>query len=915
MVLGYGFIALRGLISIKLITIIFANFLIILGPTFIYIGIMRFLNQKENRSIVVSIFAVFLLSFFYYTYFDDNITLRTVIVYAVAGFFSLLTAQSLFFYKTRFITTSAYFNGSLLLIYGCFFAFRALETLTIDPVHGLFTPTMMQTVSFLILFIYGILLTFGLIIMVNQRLNAENREAKENLEMIFNTSPDSVLVTRLMDGYFVDINDGFTALTGYTRAEVMGKSSLDINLWENPADRQQFITALTKKGFCENLEAVFQRKNGSQFNAMISAKIISLKGAPHIISVTRDISARKHAEQALRESEEKHRLLIENSHDIIYTLTTDGVFTFVSPAWTVLLGHQVTQVVGHAFQPFVHPDDLPGCMAWLQKVIETGQRQEGVEYRVRHLNGSWFWHTSSAVPLRDETGRVIGFEGTARDITERKVAENWLTQTHQNYETFFNTIDEFLFVLDEQGNIIHTNTTVTDRLGYTEEELLGKSVLLIHPPERRDEAGRIVGEMLKGSTEFCPVPVITKSGVQIPVETRVSHGFWDGKPVIFGVTKDISEIRLSEEKFSKLFHLNPSACGLSGLDDHKYIEVNEAFYTLLGFDKNEVIGKTAMELGISTIETLNAISLKADSNGNVTNIEADLKAKNGEIKHVLLSSENIYLQDKKYRFTVVNDITERKEAEVVRAEFENQNRQLQKSESLARMAGSIAHHFNNQLGVVIGNLELAVMKIPKGANTHGNLTSAMEASNKAAQISGLMLTYLGQSFDKREQLNLSDACRMNLPILKATMPGNVVMETDLPSPGPAINTNTKYIQQILTNLVTNAREAVGQSQGTISLSVKTVSTEEIPAMHHFPLDWQPQDNIYACLEVTDTGCGIADEDMEKLCDPFFTRKFTGRGMGLAVVLGLVRVHNGVLTVESQPDKGTTFRVFLQVSEK
>ena len=179
-----------------------------------------------------------------------------------------------------------------------------------------------------------------------------------------------------------------------------------------------------------------------------------------------------------------------------------------------------------------------------------------------------------------------------KDITKRKQAENLLTQTRENYETFFNTINDFLFVLDEQGNIIHTNSTVIDRLGYTQEELSGLSVLMVHPPERREEAGRIVGEMLSGVTTSCPVPIVTKSGVQIPVETTVSQGFWDGKPVIFGVTKDISKVKLSEEKFSKVFYLNPSACGLSDLDTGEYLEVNDQFYTLLGFDKNEVIGKT-----------------------------------------------------------------------------------------------------------------------------------------------------------------------------------------------------------------------------------------------------------------------------------------------------------------------------------
>ncbi len=393
----------------------------------------------------------------------------------------------------------------------------------------------------------------------------------------------------------------------------------------------------------------------------------------------------KNMTEALRESEEKYRFLIENSHDIIYTLNTDGVFTFVSLAWTILLGYPVAQVVGRPFQPFVHPDDLPDCLAFLHSVIETGQRQEGVEYRVKHIDGAWRWHTSSAVPFRDGTGRIIGLEGTARDISGRKYAEDALKQIRQNYETFFNTIDEFLFVLDEQGKIISTNTTVTDRLGYAREELSGQSVLMVHPPERRDEAVRIIGEMLSGVTELCPIPIITKSGVQIPVETRVSHGFWDGKPVIFGVSKDISKIKLSEDKFSKLFNINPSACGLSDLDNHEYIEVNETFCTLLGFNKDEVIGKTPVNLGIIKPETLHAIFLKADSNGKVTNVETDLIAKNGDVKHVLLSSEIIHIEDKKTRYVVIHDITERTQAEERLSESEERYRLLFDSSREAMM--------------------------------------------------------------------------------------------------------------------------------------------------------------------------------------------------------------------------------------
>ncbi len=549
MAIGYSFLFFRGIILIKMITIILANVLIMSGEIFLYIGIMRFFDKKENRGIIFIILPVFLLSFLYFTYFNDSITARTVIIYGILGMVSFMIFQSIVFNRVSSVTASANFTAAIFLIQGCFFSFRSLETLTVDPVSTLFTPTIMQTASFLFLFVIGILLTFGLIIMLDQRLNAENREDKENLELIFNTSPDAVSITRLTDNHLVKINEIFSKFSGYSKEELIGKSSMEINFWKDPVDRQRIIKELSEKGFCDNMEICLVRKDGIERHGILSARVFTMEGVPHFISV-------------------------------------------------------------------------------------------------------------------------------ARDITDRKLAENLLEQTHQNYETFFNTIDDFLFVLDEEGKIIYTNATVIHRLGYTMRELYGQPVLMIHPPERRDEAARIVGEMLAGRAEFCPVPIATKSGIQIPVETRVSHGFWDGKPAIFGVTKDVSKVRLSEEKFSKLFHINPSACGLSDLENNKYIEVNEAFYNLLGFEGKEVIGKTAVELGILTREKINAVLLKADSNGKVSNAETELIAKNGGVKHVLLSSENINVQDKKYRFTVAHDITKRKLAEAALRESELKYRSL-----------------------------------------------------------------------------------------------------------------------------------------------------------------------------------------------------------------------------------------------
>ncbi|PKL69500.1 MAG: hypothetical protein CVV30_08070 [Methanomicrobiales archaeon HGW-Methanomicrobiales-1] len=325
---GYLLLLLRDAIPNALITIILANTLLVTGLLCIYIGITRFLDQRENRRVIGAIVALFLAAFLYFTYASNDITERTAIISVAIAIISLWTGLSLLGEKPRSITTSAHAVAVVFLAYGSFFVFRAVAALTIAPVNTVFTPTLVQTATFLASLIQGILMTVGLIIMVNQRLNAEMSEAKEEFELIFNTSPDAALITRLDDGTIVNINEGFTAITGFTRDESVGKTIVDLNVWKNSADRQNMINELQEKGFCENFEVTFLRKDVSGFSGLVSAKTIVLQGIVHIISVTRDISERKQAEDALHLANKKLTMLNSiTRHDILNQLM--GLRTFL----------------------------------------------------------------------------------------------------------------------------------------------------------------------------------------------------------------------------------------------------------------------------------------------------------------------------------------------------------------------------------------------------------------------------------------------------------------------------------------------------------------------------------------------------------------------------------------------------------
>ena len=361
----------------------------------------------------------------------------------------------------------------------------------------------------------------------------------------------------------------------------------------------------------------------------------------------------------------EHIQVERRRHDfykILFDTALDAIIVIDENYFILDANDKTLSMFGYSFDEMIN-------MSFLELSTDIERTKSSLEENTQYVYNRLYKKKDGTIfPIEGSVAR-FSFDNknvlilTIKDITDIELLKLQEKQTHINYRTLFNTIDDFLFVLDLNGNIIHMNTTVVDRLGYSFDELIGRSVLDIHPSDRREETETIIKKMSEGSLTFCPVPVVTKSGVQIPVETRITHGIWNNKPAIFGVTKDISRLTLSEEKFSKLFYINPNACGLSNYDTHEYIEVNEAFYKLLEFEKDEVIGRTVYDLMISTKEDLDEIMANSDNNGNVTNVEANLKTKHGDIKTVLLSSETFYVQDIRYRFTVVQDITEQNTVE------------------------------------------------------------------------------------------------------------------------------------------------------------------------------------------------------------------------------------------------------------
>ena len=261
------------------------------------------------------------------------------------------------------------------------------------------------------------------------------------------------------------------------------------------------------------------------------------------------------------------------------------------------------------------------------------------------------------------------------------------------------------------------------------------------------------------------------------------------------------------------------------------------------------------------------------------------------------------------------NITERKQLEADNLRLLRQLNRREKEESLGRMAGAIAHHFNNLLFVVLGSIELALEKVSADPLVRQYLTFAQDGTNRAAEISGKMLTYLGLTMKDKSPMDLGKVVRQHLPLLEAMKPETATIHAVLPANGPRIVANVHQVEELVTILAENGWEAGHGRLCEIRLTISTAGAADLADTHRFPQAWQPQHQSYACLEVTDNGTGIAPEHLEQIFDPFFSNKFMGRGMGLPLVLGILRAHKGCVTVSSEPDRGTTIRAYFPLPKQ
>ncbi|MFN8205885.1 MAG: PAS domain S-box protein [Bacteroidales bacterium] len=259
------------------------------------------------------------------------------------------------------------------------------------------------------------------------KLNEELRISEERFRTAFFTSPDSVNLNRLRDGLYLEINEGFTRLTGYTAEDIKGKTSADISIWGNAEDRKKMVNELLARGYCNNMEAVFRMKDGKLLRGMISARVIELEGEKIILSIARNIEDQKRSEESLRESEERFRQLAENTNDVFWLWTGNEVL-YVNAALGKIWGIEPESLIDNPglLENSVHPDDRDSFRLVYNPKDADRQKPHEEQYRIVRPDGEIRWIWSRTYPIRDEEGRTVRFAGIATDITRQKEIEKEL---------------------------------------------------------------------------------------------------------------------------------------------------------------------------------------------------------------------------------------------------------------------------------------------------------------------------------------------------------------------------------------------------------------------------------------------------------------------------------------------------------
>ncbi len=496
-------------------------------------------------------------------------------------------------------------------------------------------------------------------------------------------------------------------------------------------------------------------------------------------------------------------------------------------------------------------------------------------------------------------------------------------------ETIIETIPHPVFHKSPDGVYLDCNRAFAEFLGLEKEQIIGATAHDIAPAELADISQEADRRLLDGRVR------------EQSYETRVRYADGTLREVLFskavyseagsdepggvvGTMLDITELRMAEKRlarrkaeFEAIFNAIKDAIIFVDTE-RRIIAVNPAFHAMFGYNLDEIAGRTTRIFYADPEEyhRQGTIRYNPDARPGSMVYEVHYRRKNGEVFPAETMGGQV--RDDKGEIIgylgVVRDISERKKAEEAHQRLQQQMQHVQKLESLGVLAGGIAHDFNNLLMAILGNADLALVRMSPASPARPNLLAIEEASRRAADLCRQMLAYSGKGRFLIEALDLNHLVQEMANMLQISISKKAVLKFNLSDMVPPIEGDATQIRQVIMNLIINASEAIGDRSGIISIATGAMDCDREYLVTTY-LDENLRQGLYTYIEVADTGCGMDEETRMRLFDPFFTTKFTGRGLGMSAVLGIVRGHGGAVKVYSEPGRGTTIKVLFPVTEE
>lgn len=720
-----------------------------------------------------------------------------------------------------------------------------------------------------------------------------------------------------LEGNLTFFNDVVAQFYKQSRDELLG-----INYREFTSDEYgEKIYKAYKDIYQTGISAVLSdceviKKDGSKGIVEVTVSLLRDQSGEPIgfWGVSRDVTEKKKTERALRESEEKYRQILEKMEEGYYEVDLKGHFTFGNQALARIHGYPHNELMSMSNRDYSSPDEAKRIYKIFNQVYKTGIPSKIVNYEVFGKDRSLRMIEISASLLRNDLGQPMGFYGITRDKTDQKKSESALRESEEKYRNILESIEEGYYEVDLRGRIAFFNETICSFLGRSPDELMGLYYQDFMPSEDYQRVFRIFNGVYETGipAEIVETKMIRKDGIPRNVEISVSLLRNDaGEPVGFrGITRDRTErkkiekaLQESEEKYRMV--VENANEGIYIIQDGMMKFPNPRTNELTGYSHKELTSTPLLDLvhPDDRDHVVKQLKKKPEHERALNIYSFKMITKAGEIIWVDLNTIPIIWEGRPATLNFLRDITPHKKMEI-------QLLQASKMEALGTLAGGIAHNFNNILMGIQGNTSLIQLDIDRDHPYYeklNNITKLVkDGSGLAKQLLG---TARGGKYEAKTT-NINQLLEQSVDLFGRTRK-EVSIHKELQKDLWPVEVDSDQIDQVLLNLYVNAWHAMSGG-GDIS-----VQTQNVLLSADYTKSYGINPGRFVKISVTDTGMGMDESTVKRIFDPFFTTKdmASGTGLGLASAYGVIKNHNGMITVYSEKGQGTTFNIYLPASGK